>query len=206
MELKSIYSLGELVRKLKIGPLLMDTVNNHTVKNLGALVVLTALLTLSVGVFAGGLQIGLFGAGLLSAITAMVIGVIGVVVNLVLPAHPNSSQDSASEDTNKVVSYAVVAFIFTVAVFVTIGGIFLLFGQRITSFMDLLTVEYLWPVRSANLFTSFLCATIGTFLLQGGLWIAGRIEAQGLELAYDLASTILICGIVFYVSHFLLFQ
>jgi len=204
VSITNTFLLIELARKLKIGPLSMDDIQNHTAKNLAAFTVLTVLIGLSVSVFSGGINISILGAGFVSLISSVVVGFIGVLVNLALPTPKDSSGATSQKDTNKFVTYAILAFLATVATFVAIGLVFLFAIDDINSLVDLLTVNYLWSYNNATLLTSLLSATIGTCFLYTLLLLGKRIVITRFPLTLYIVSTILICGIVFHVSHFII--
>lgn len=207
LDLKAVYSLLELVSELTVGPLNMQDIKAHTVKNAAGFAALACLLTLSISVFSGGIDISFLGAGFLSVITSSVVAFIGFFANLLIPLPAARGGDAAYErNTNKFVTYAIISFIMTVFVFVFTGALFLLFGRHVTSLVDWLTVEHFWTYANATKVVSLLCASVGTTLLYGALFFAKRLYASGTELITYFLLTILICSVVFYASHFVFFS
>ena len=205
MKIPDYIDLSVLVRNMKLGPLMMDNIENHAAKNLTAFTFLTLLMGLSISVFAGGLSLGFIGAGAVSMITAASVAVIGILVNSVLPTRRGMVDDVARNDTNKFVSYSVFSFIFTVSSFVALNLVTVFFMNL--AFLDML-VEYVfignYPRSSA--FTSILSAVIGTSAFHSGLYISGRVKAKRIEFWIYSISSALICAFVFYISHFVIFQ
>lgn len=206
-KLENLYSLLELVAKLTVGPLNMPEIDGHATKNVAALLVLALLLTVSITVFSGGVNISFLGAGALSVITSAIVGIIGLGVNLVIPA-PNAAPSPGNgpdQNTNKFVTYAVVSFLMTVVTFVLIGFCFLIFGNHITSLVDFLTVDLLVKYDTATKIVSVLCGMVGTGLLYLALKISRRLYVSGVELVSYMVATALICSFVFHMSHFVFF-
>lgn len=207
-KLENVYSLLELVAKLTVGPLNMPEIDGHATKNITALLVLALLLTVSITVFSGGINISFLGAGALSVITSAIVGIIGLGVNLVIPAPTVSPlpQNAPEQNTNKFVTYAVVSFLMTVMTFVLTGFCFLIFGHHITSLVDLLTVDFLVKYDTATKIVSMLCGTVGTGLLYLALKVSKRLYVSGVELVTYMVATALICSFVFHMSHFVFFS
>ncbi len=208
MDLKQLIAVHHLIRALKLGPRRMLEVSNHTTKNLAAIALLTVLLGFSVTVFSGGINLGIFGAGLLSVTTSLIVGIVGGAVNFVLPSprEAGAIDATADNDTNKFVTYSVLSFLMTVATFVVIGFGFLAFGSDSKSLLDWMIVELLWTHAAATIFISALCALVGTSILFLFLKLGDRIEEMRKIATVYFISTVLLCGIVFHLVHFVFFS
>jgi hypothetical protein len=203
MELKDVFSVIELARKLKVGPLYMDDVENHAAKNLAAFALLTVLLGVSISVFVDGVDLSWFGVTATSLMFIVVVAVIGIIANLLLPAPVDEKGNIHEKDTNKFVTYSILSFLLTVATFVAISIIFLMIGSDVNSFVDWLTVRMHLNFHWASIAVSVICSVLGTMFLYSMLYAKGRLVSRGWSLASYIFATVLICNGVFYFSHFI---
>jgi len=207
--LKSFTALHVFALALKIGPQHMSIsentkVKNHTALNMAGFSILAAMFLFSVNVLSSG-EIT-FGVSILSTVLALlIIGVIGVFVNLATPSQDNfPDQNIASSNANKWGSYLILCLFVVLISFFSVNGVSALISDGKIAVPALRASG--WGISHLPIFiTVSTSSLLGTAIVYYLCRRAGKILDTKAVAIRTFLITNFVCGTILYVFNFVLF-
>jgi hypothetical protein len=203
--IKGFGSLHTLARSVKIGPLHMPKIDMHSAKNGSAFLTIAGLLVVSINSFSTAGVVGV-SVPLVSALLLLLFfGIVGIFINLAMPADEVFADDAAASDANKWASFFAVNFLLQLAVYITINLISLAATSGDRTLVALLAIKGINP-GLAGLLASVFSSVAATTLMFYICGKAGKIIDERKSVLKLFVVTNVICTSIFYVLHFYLFS
>lgn len=207
--LKSFTALHILALAVKIGPEHMTIpentkVKNHTALNMAGLSILAGMFLFSVNILSPN-EIT-FGVSILSAILALlIIGVIGVFVNLATPSQNNfADANIASSNANKWGSYLILCLFVVLLSFFFINGVSALFFDGMIAIPALRAGG--WGINLPIFITVAASSFLGTAVVYYLCRRSGKIlDTRAVAIRVFLITNF-VCGTILYAFNFVLFR
>mmetsp|Transcript_12887 Transcript_12887/g.16948 ORF Transcript_12887/g.16948 Transcript_12887/m.16948 type:complete len:216 (+) Transcript_12887:384-1031(+) len=198
-------NLHILVLILRIGPEEMVTFDKHKAYNASAMIVLTILFLVSINLYSPANGVGFVASGITAFFSVVLIGIIGMFVNLAAPANQNFNEniitDQALARTEKWATYFVVNLTIMVLIFIALNAI----STVITGKILVNILRDIFGYTFAVWFQIVLSSLLATGTVFSLCRKAGKIKATWKSGLIIFLSTNFVCSAIFFFVNYILF-